>query len=332
MQNHTMKAIISTGYGSPEVLELREMAIPSPEKNEVLIRIKASAVTRADGMIRTGTPYIGRMFLGFFKPKKPIPGTGIAGIIEAVGSEVTRFKVGDAVFGETGLTFGAHAEYVSVPEDGVLMTKPEQVSFEEAAPICDGALTSINFLEVLGKIKSGYKVLINGASGSLGTAAIQLAKSYGAIVTGVCSGRNTELVHSLGADHVIDYTLTDFTQTGETYDIIYDTVATSSFSKCRNSLTETGMYLTPVMSIPALFQSFWTNFFGTKKAKFSATGLKPAAELLPLLADVKELMEAGELTSVIDKRYSLDQIAEAHRYVDSGRKRGNVVLNIRQSA
>ena len=243
-----------------------------------------------------------------------------------IGKAVTRFKVGDAVFGETGVNFGANAEYVCAPEDGVLLRKPDTISYEDAATLSDGPLTSMNFLKEMAKIKKGQKVLINGASGSLGTAAVQLAKYFGAEVTGVCGPNNIELVKSLGADRVIDYSSDDFTRNGETYDIIYDTVGKLSFSRCKGSLSENGIYLSPVLGLGLLFQMIKTSLFGTKKALFSATGLRPAAELRPLLQEIKEFIETGHLTLIIDKCFPLEQTVEAHRYVDTGHKKGNVVL------
>lgn len=323
-----MKAIISTKYGSPEVLQMQEVEKPSPKNNELLIKIKASSVTAADSMMRRGTPYIGRLFLGLTKPNHPIPGTGLAGVVEAVGKDVKNYKVGDAIFGESLASLGAYAEYICLPEDGILFEKPDNLSFEEAAGVCDGAVTSINFLKELGQIKKGQKVLIIGASGSLGTAAVQLAKYFGAEVTGVCSHRNIELVKSLGADAAIDYTKTDFTQNGKTYDIIYDTVGKNSFSKCKNSLTSKGIYLSPVLDMGLLFRVLFTSASNGKKAGFSATGALPVPKLRELLNEVKTIIEAGKLKSIVDKRYTLSQVVEAHRYVDGGHKRGNVVLEM----
>lgn len=321
-----MKAIEITGYGSPDVLQITEVATPTPKDNEVLIKVHAASITTADAMMRKGTPFYARFFLGLTKPKQPIPGTGFAGEIEAVGKAVQQFKPGDPVFGETSVNFGAHAEYVCVPEDSVLTLMPAGMSYEEAAPLCDGGLTSLNFLKVIGNIQPGQRVLINGASGSLGTAAVQLAKYFGAEVTGVCSTANVAMVSSLGADQVIDYTTTDFTKTGQTFDIIYDTVGKLSFSQCKKSLTPTGAYLSPVLKLPLLFQMMWTSVIGGKQAKFSATGLKAVPELQVLLAELKEIIEAGHLRSVMDKSYALEQVAEAHRYVDTGHKKGNIVI------
>lgn len=321
-----MKAIVCTKYGSPDVLQLREVEKPIPANNEVLVKVHAASVTTADCMMRKGTPFYARLFLGLTKPKHPVIGTGFAGEIEAIGKEVKRFKIGDAVFGETGVNFGANAEYVCLPEEGLLAAKPANVIYEEAAPICDGILTSMNFLKEIAKIHSGQKVLINGASGSLGSAALQIARHFGAEVTGVCSTANIELVKSLGADHIIDYTEEDFTATGQTYDIIFDTIGKSSFSRCKVALTENGIYLSPVLKLPLLLQMLWTSKVGTKKAKFSATGLRPVPELRKLLEEIIELIEAGKITSVIDKHYPLEQTADAHRYVETGHKKGNVVI------
>ena len=328
MNTPKMKAIVSGGYGSPEVLQLQEVEIPTPKDNEVLIKVVAASVTAADSMIRKGSPYIGRLYLGLRKPKHPIPGTGFAGVVESVGNAVSSFKVGDEVFGESISTFGTHAEYVCLAETGVLLTKPANISFEEAAGMCDGALTSMNFLKELANIRQGQKVLINGASGSLGTAAVQLAKHYGAVVTGVCSTSNVIMVQSLGADKVIDYTKQDFTTSEEQYDIIYDTVGKSSFSRCKEILSEDGVYMSPVLSLRLLFQMITTSISGSQKAKFSATGARPVPELRRLFGNLKEIIEAGKLRSIVDRRYSLDEAREAHAYVDTGRKRGNVVLRM----
>jgi len=323
-----MKAIVYTKYGSPEVLHLKEVEKPAPNDSEVLVRVYASPVTAADGMMRKGSPFFGRLFLGLIRPKNPIPGTGFAGEIEAVGKDVTLLKKGDRVFGESILSSGTYAEYVCLSEEGVLTTKPDNMSYEEAAPVCDGALTSLNFLKELANVQRGQSVLVNGASGSLGTAAVQLARHFGAEVTGVCSTTNLDMVKSIGADKVIDYTQEDFTRTGQTYDVIYDTVGKSSFSRCKGSLTRNGVYLSPVLGLSLLFQMIWTSMIGSKKAKFSATGIRPVSELRILLQEIKELIEVGKLKSVMDRCYSLEQTVEAHSYVDKGHKRGNVVITL----
>ena len=323
-----MKAIVAKAYGGPEVLSVAEIARPQIKDNEVLVKIYASAVTQADVMMRTGTPWFGRAFLGWRKPKAPVPGTAFAGKIVEVGKAVTRFKLGDDVFGETSIGFATHAQFVSVPEDGVVETIPMTMSYEDAAPVTDGALTSHNFLTRLVNIQPGQKVLINGAAGGLGTSAVQLAKHLGAEVTAVASGRNAEFLRELGADHVIDYRREDFTQRRGAYDVIFDTVGKVPFSKAKRALKSDGVYLSPVLGLGLLFTMLWTGKFGRKKAKFSATGLLPHAELRVRLGEIKALIEDGALRTVIDRRYALDAVAEAHRYVESGHKRGNVVLEI----
>lgn len=326
MTAQTMKAIVLTRYGSPDNLQMLEVAQPMPKDNEVLVKVQASTVTKADTMMRRADPFISRFFLGFFKPKNPVTGTGFAGKVEAVGKAVTQFKIGDEVFGETGVNFGANAEYVTVPEGGVLALKPFIMSFEEAAPITDGHLTSLNFLKNLARIQQGQKVLINGASGSVGTAAVQIAKYFGAEVTGVTSTRNLELVKSLGADHTVDYTKADFTTTGQIYDIIFDTIGKSPFSKSKKALAKNGIYLSPKLGFVLLLQMLWTARFGSKKAMFSATGLLPHPELRSMMGALLDMIKEGKLRTIIDRQYPLEQATEAHRYVDTGRKRGNVVL------
>ena len=321
-----MKAIITTAYGSPEIFKVDNVAKPTVKPNEILVRIHASPVTKADTMMRTGKPYIGRLMIGLTKPKNLIWGTGFAGVIESVGSEVTQFKTGDKVFGENIDTMGTYAEYVTLPEDGIVAHLPENLSFEEAAGMCDGGITSLNFLFNLGNIKAGQKVLINGASGSLGTAAVQIAKHFGAEVTGVCSTKNLELAWDLGCDEVIDYTQYDFTANQNRYDLIYDTVGVSSFAECRDALTENGVYASPVLGMPLLVDMMVTSVFRKKKAKFSATGALPAKETKRLLEILLEIIEAGNLRGILDRSYPLEQLAEAHTYVDKGHKKGNVVL------
>lgn len=321
-----MKASICTKYGRPEVLQIQEVEKPTPKENEVLIKIIASSVTAADSMMRRGSPYFGRLFIGLTKPKNPITGTGFSGIVEDLGISVSKFKIGDAVFGESILGAGTNTEYVTVTEDGILAIKPKNITDSEAAVVCDGALTSMSFLKDIAQIKKGQYILINGASGSLGSAAVQIAKSFGAHVTGVCSTANIEMVKSLGADEVIDYSKENFLNQGLHYDVIYDSVGKMSYPKSKKILSEKGVFVSPVLSVSLLLQVLISAIFGSKKAKFSATGLRPANELTPLLLAIKSMMELGELKSIIDRTYPLNQIADAHRYVDSGRKKGNVVL------
>jgi NADPH:quinone reductase-like Zn-dependent oxidoreductase len=320
-----MKAIVVTTYGPPEVLQLKEMQKPSSNDNEVLIRIYATAVVATDPQFRKGEPFIARIFTGLLKPKHPIPGDVLAGEIEAVGKDVTLFKKGDQVYAACAMTQGGQAEYICMPQDGPLTLKPSNMSYEEAAGVCDGGLGALNFLRDAGNIQSGQRVLINGASGSVGTYAIQLAKYFGADVTGVCSSANLELVKSLGADQVIDYTKQDFTKSAKTYDLIFDAVGKSSFSKCRDILTENGVYVSTVPALDFMMQLLWKRKHG-KRVAFVAPGLRPDAEKVKDLTFLTGLIEAGKIRSIIDRRYRLEQMAEAHRYVEMGHKKGNVVI------
>jgi len=321
-----MKAIKYSCYGAPSVLKLEDSEKPQPKDNEVLVKIKAASVTRADTMMRQGSPYLGRLMLGLSRPKYSGMGTGFAGEIEAIGSGVTKFNVGDAVFGESIFGSGTNAEYVCVPETGTLLKKPESLSFEQACTLCDGPITSLNFLRDVGQLKANQHVLIVGASGSLGTAAVQLAKQMGATVSAVCSTVNIELVKSLGADVVIDYSVENFSDNGEQYDLIFDTVGKHSFFSSKNSLKKNGVYLSPVFGVGHLLQMMMTTIIGNKKAKFSATGLRPAEEIQEMMAELKNMFEAKKIQSVIDRCYPLAEAANAHAYIDKGHKKGNVVL------
>lgn len=321
-----MKAVVATAYGDHNVLQVREIEKPQPKENEVIVRIMASAATTADTMMLTGKPLIARLFVGLRKPKHPVPGTGFAGIIDQVGENVSRFRVGDRVFGETTLAFGTNAEFVAVPENGVMLPMPENLPYEEAANFCDGHLTSYNFLKEVASLVPGQRILINGASGSLGTSAIQIAKYFGAHVTGVCSGKNTGLVKSLGADEVIDYQKEDFTQGEEKYDFVYDTVGKSSFRSCKPVLKEGGVYLSPVLKFSLLLQMILTSVTGSKKAKFEATGANSDDKLRGLLTQVMDIYHDGKLKTIIDRQFPLEKLAEAHRYIAGGHKKGNVVI------
>lgn len=323
-----MKAITYTGYGSPEVIRVSDVEKPIPKTNEVLVKVHATSITTADSMIREGKPCYGRLFLGLAKHKHPIAGTGFSGVVEQSGKGVTLFKMGDAVFGETGMNFSANAEYICIAEDAVISKLPSNLSHEEAAPICDGALTSYAFLKDIGKLKRGQSVLVIGASGSLGSSAVQIAKALGAEVTGVCSSANVELVQSLGADDVIDYLEEDFTRSRNTYDLVYDAVGKSSYCECKGILKQQGAYLSPVLSLPLLLQMIFSSKFGTKKARFSATGLRPLNELRLLIKELEPMFKSGEIKTVIDKTYPIEDVAEAHRYIDTGHKKGNVVACI----
>jgi NADPH:quinone reductase-like Zn-dependent oxidoreductase len=323
-----MKAIVCTKYGSADVLQLQEVEEPIPTDNEVLIKVLAATVNIGDCRVRAfdvPLPFwlTYRIQLGLRRPKQPILGSVLAGDIEAVGKDVKRFGKGDQVFGLDISGFGAHAEYVCRPEEGALAKKPANMTYEEAAAVPHGASTALHFLREKGNIQSGQRVLINGASGAVGTWAVQLAKYFGAKVTGVCSTTNLEMVETLGADEVVDYTREDFTKNGQTYDIIFDAVGKSSFSRCKSSLEESGIYLATDPTVAVVLSMLWTMRMGSKKAIWSL-GPERAEDLVYLT----ELIEAGKMKAAIDRRYSLEQVAEAHRYVEKGHAKGNVVITV----
>jgi NADPH:quinone reductase-like Zn-dependent oxidoreductase len=327
-----VKAIVYEKYGPPEVLQLKEVKKPIPKDNEVLIKVLAVAVTIEDTMIRGSKLGLSsslpmRMMFGLTRPKNPIPGFELAGEIEAVGKDVKRFKRGDQVFGINLKDAGAYAEYKCLPEDRVLAMKPSNMTHEEAIAAI-GAIVALHPLRDKADIQSGQEVLINGASGSVGTAAIQVAKYYGAEVTGVCSTTNLELVKSLGADKVIDYTKVDFAKTGQTYDIVFNTVGKTSFSRCKDSLKQEGVYLTTVPSLTDSFQRLWISRVGSRKIFTATNAFRPASDINKDLSFIKDLMEADRIKPVIDRTYPLEEIVEAHRYVERGHKKGNVVITV----
>ena len=319
-----MRAIVYHTYGSPDVLKLEEVQKPVPQDDEVLVHVHATSVNAGDWHLLRAKPFLMRLMgFGLLKPKNTILGSDIAGRVEAVGRNVKQFQSGDEVFGNTAtFGFGGFAEYVSVPEKALVL-KSTNISFEEAAAVPQAALTALQGLRDKGQIQAGQKVLIYGASGGIGTFAVQIAKAFGAEVTAVCSTRNLDIVRSIGADHVIDYTQEDFTKSGETYDVIFDVVGKSSFSRSVRSLKQNGCYLLANAGLSQMVRGLWTSMRSSKKVIFGAASEK--AEDLNFL---KELIEAGKIKSVIDRRYPLEQIAEAHRYVDTGHKKGNVVITV----
>ncbi len=329
-----MKAVVYTEYGSPDVLKFKEVEKPTPRNNEVLVKVHAASVNYGDLLARKfknarsefNMPSIiwlpARVGFGFSKPKKQILGAEFAGDVEAVGKDVTRFKAGDPVFGYPGPDFGANAEYLCMPEDGLIASKPANMTYEEATTVPYGALTA---LYLLGKadIQPRQKVLINGASGAIGSAAVQLAKYYGAEVTGICGTPRLNFVKALGADHVIDYTQEDFTQNGETYDLIFDILGKGSFTRFKNSLKPNGVYLLASFKGRQLFRMLWTSMVGSKKVICAMSSYKTEDLLL-----IKDLVEAGKIKAIIDRCYPLEQTADAHRYIEAGHKQGNVVIVI----
>lgn len=294
-KNESMLTVIQQKYGTPDVLEITRTARPAPAENEVLVRIHATTVTATEAVFRRGKPYISRLFTGLRKPKMQTLGEEFAGEVVDVGAGVTNFRIGDRVFGTAGPAFGAAAEYLCLSENEAMIPKPTETSFEEAAASVDGFLTALPFLRDKGDIATGQRVLINGASGSVGSAAVQIAKYYGAEVTGVCSAANVDLVKSLGADHVIDYTTTDFTSARDAYDIIFDTVGKTTFRKCRRSLRSHGTFLEAGMNLGVLGSVLLSSLFGRRKAKIAATGLRPASERIVDLKLLRDLMANGTI-------------------------------------
>ncbi|MDZ5610414.1 NAD(P)-dependent alcohol dehydrogenase [Bacillus pseudomycoides] len=322
-----MKAIVYTKYGSPDVLQLKEVEKPVPKKNEILVKIKATTVTAGDIRSRRFTVPRSvwlptRIALGFNQPKKQILGMELAGEVESVGKDVQRFKEGDQIFAATQVGFGSCAEYICLPEDGAVSIKPSNITYGEAAAIPIGAHTALFFLRKA-NVRSGQNVLVYGASGSVGSYAVQISKYFGAKVTGVCSDTNSELIKSFGADKAIDYTAKDFSTTDETYDVIFEAVNKSSFSHCIKLLKKDGTYINIVEPLPSV-QMLWTKLTSSKKLILSQNSPETSGSLDFL----KELVETGKIKAVIDRYYTIEEIVEAHRYVEKGHKKGNVVINV----
>jgi len=317
-----MRAVVHDRYGPPEVLHLEEVEQPVPKNDEVLIRIHATTVNRSDCALRAAEPFFSRFLTGIRRPRQRILGSEYAGLVEEAGPGVTEFKVGDAVFGMKPWKFGAHAEFITMQESGPLARMPDGAIFEEAAAVCDGAILTLNCLRP-GRVRTGQSVLVYGASGSMGTAGVQLAKAFGAHVTAVCTTRNFDLVRSLGADEVIDYTQEDFTKSGRTYDVIFDSVGKQSFAGCKTALKPGGVYL-PTDGLRNLALATWTSRIGDRKVVFKIPPKFTKKDVLFL----KGLMEAGKYRAVIDRRYPLEQVVEATKYVELHQKVGNVVLTV----
>lgn len=325
-----MKAILHARYGSPDLLRFEEVAKPAPKDDEVLIKVHATTVSTGDCNMRNFTFVtksmlpMAKLMFGIGKPwKERILGTELAGEIVGAGKDVVRFKLGDRVFGSTGMAGGGHAQYTCLHETAALAIKPDSLSWEEAVAIPFGANAALYYLRDLGKIQDGHRLLIIGASGSIGSAGVQLAKHFGATVTAVCSGANVELVKSLGADKVIDYTKEDFTKNSETYDLILDVVGATTFDRCQKSLKPQGVFLSCIMGLPDVARSLWASIAGGKKIKGGV-----AINNLERMTFITELTAAGILKPVIDRRYPLEQIAEAFKHVEHGHKKGNVVITV----
>jgi NADPH:quinone reductase-like Zn-dependent oxidoreductase len=324
-----MKAAVTTRYGPPEVLQIKEVPTPVPGDNDVLVRIHATAVNAGDYRLRKADPYLTRIITGLRRPTRvPILGTDFAGTVESAGKNVTRFAAGDEVFGTNEFKFGAHAEYVCLPEDGLLMTKPANMSFDEASAVLFGGGTALYFLRKA-KVQEGQEVLVYGASGSVGVFTVQLAKHFGAQVTAVCSTRNLELVKSLGADEVLDYTREDFSKGGPIYDVLIETVGKAPYTRCLRALKRGGSLVLVggsgglLSMIGELIRGLAVSLIGTAKVIGGLTRVTRED-----MAFLKELIEAGKLRTVIDRYYPLEEIAEAHRYAEAGHKRGHVVVRV----
>lgn len=322
-----MQAVICARYGPPEGLALREVPTPSPQQGEVLIQIYATTVSSGDWRVSSlnvpqGFRLMMRLALGWDGPRQQILGTEFAGMVHAVGADVTQFKVGDSVFGFSDMAMGCHAQYMCMPQDGALAPKPTKLSDAQAAAVSFGGTTALSFFR-RGQLRHGDRLLINGASGAVGTAALQLAKHFGAEVTAVCSTANLDLVKSLGATHAIDYTQEDFTKNGQTYDVIMDTAGTAPFARCEGSLKEGGRLLMVLAGLPSMLQIPWIAL--TRRKRLIAGPATGTAQDIRLLA---ELAQTGRYMPVIDRSFALHQIADAYRYVATGRKRGNVVITV----
>ncbi|RIX52179.1 NAD(P)-dependent alcohol dehydrogenase [Paenibacillus nanensis] len=320
-----MKAMVQTSYGSPEVLVPQEIAKPSPGDTEILVRVHAAKAGPSDCAFRKGDPQMIRLVYGLSRPKYAIGGTEFAGEVEAVGKEVKHFKAGDRVLGMSVKNFGAYAEYKCLPEESPLAVIPDSITFEEAVGVCDGGATALTFLRDKAKLREGQKILIHGASGAVGIYAVQLAKYYGAEVTGVCSAANEALVRKAGADYVVDYNQEDFTKADKAYDVIFDAVGKSSFAACQRILSDKGIYLTTSPKLSIVIQMLWTSLFNSKRVIFATAGLLQNKANLAFLLD---LAKSGAIYAVIDRRYPLELLPDAQRYVETERKRGNVIITI----
>lgn len=327
-----MKAVVCNAYGGPTVLSVQHVVKPRPTVGQVLIKVMAASISTADAMMRTGEPKFGRLFLGLRKPKQAVMGTGFSGVIAELGQGVTGFNVGDEVFGESIFAAGSQCEFLAIEVDKLLLAKPRELSHQQAAVVCDGVLTSLSFLHDIAKLQAGQTILINGGAGSLGSAAIQIAKAKGAKVTAVASAESRALLKSLGAEQVVDYQQSDFLNylPSGSFDFIYDAVGKLKFNRCRHLLNEKGEYLTPVLSSQVLAWSLYSwlfsNLLNLQKVKFSATGMRPLEQLKPLLKQIIIMVKKAELSPLVSLEFTFEQVQQAHSIIDQGHKKGNFVL------
>lgn len=321
-----MKAIIANGYGSSNVLNVQEIAEPKPQDNEIKVKVSYANISKADAMMRTGKPYFARLFLGLTRPKHETPGTGFAGKIVEVGTDVTDFQVGDCVYGESTQHFGAHAEYVCLGQSELVRKIPSYLDPSTAAPICDGPLTAYNFLFAIADLQPNQHIVINGASGSIGSSAVQLAKIRGAKVTAICSAKNHDLVHSLGTDAIVHYDKQDINEALTECDVFFDTVGSYSFKQVKTHLNRQGIFMSPVLSLSLLFNMIRSRLMGGRQVRFSATGLLSAKVLSQFLNVIESNLNDNQLKILIDQTYEPEQIQHAHDYIDSNRKKGSVLL------
>lgn len=322
-----MKIVTQSRYGGPDVLEIRDVARPVPKENEILVRVEAFSVTLADCAFRKADPFITRFFNGLLRPKNLVLGDDIGGVVEAVGSAVTRFAAGDAIFGSVGSSLGGATDYVCLSEDAAVVRRPDGLDAGQGAGLSYGYLTAMPFMRDEGQVKPGDHVLINGAAGSVGAVALQLARHFGAEVTAVCSAHHADLMRALGADHVIDRNEIDFTTARDAYDVIFDAVGKSSFARCRAALKPGGIYLTTVPSLAIIWHMLTKRAPG-RRGRLATTGLRPVSAKRADLAVLAELVEAGAVRAVTDRRFPLAEVVEAHRYVETERKAGDVVVEM----
>ncbi len=325
-----MKVMYCQKYGGPEVYQLKELDKPTPREDELLVKVYRAIVSPTDANFRSGSPFIARLFSGLFSPKKKVHGEMFAGIVHGIGESIKDFKVGDIVYGTNGMALGAYADYLTVNIKEAIKKVPKDLNYKEVLPLLDGGITALPFLKELGKVKEGDHVLVNGASGAVGSMGVMIAKHLGATVTGVCSTKNVDLVKSLGADHVIDYKQEDFTKQENTYDLIFDAVGKSNFSICKKSLIEHGMYITTVPTLGVMWQAMTKKNSNKKKTSFMAAGLRKPDVKIRDLEYLEELVRQKEIKALHSQVFPFEKLGEAQAYVETGHKVGNVTLSVNE--